>query len=155
MNDLLLSSSAGSALGHLVIRVGTERFALPLDTVETALDAPDVTEVPGLSSRWRGLLVWQGRRLPVACPGEALGVAPRWPYAAVLVLTGTPVLAVGVDDVEDVVHLPVGAARPVAGVRDPHQVLVGVVRHGGALVSVIDVPALAGACGQPQGATFA
>ncbi|HEX5830078.1 MAG TPA: hypothetical protein VFY16_03790, partial [Gemmatimonadaceae bacterium] len=93
--------------------------------------------------------------LPVACPGEVLGVAPRWPYAAVLVLTGTSELAVGVDDVEDVVHLPAGAARPLTGVRDPHQVLVGVVRHAGALVSVIDVPALAGACGQSQGATFA
>ena len=140
-------SPAGAlATGYLVVRVAYERFALPLAGVEEAVDSPEVRAVAGLPPAHRGVLNWRSQQIPVVSPVAALGHEPTWPVAAVLVLAGRDPIALAVDDVEDVVHLSPDSVRSLAGVRDPHDVLAGVARHGGSLISLLDVPALVALC---------
>lgn len=145
------SSDDALATGYVVVRVAYERFALPLAGVEEAVDSPEVRALAGLPAAHRGVLHWRGRQIPVVSPVAALGHEPTWPVAAVLVLAGREPIALGVDDVEDVVHLSPDRVRPLAGVRDPHEVLAGVARHGGALISLLDIPTLAALCAAPGG----
>ena len=140
------SPADAPSTGYLVVRVAYERFALPLAGVEEAVDSPEVRTVAGLPPAHRGVLHWRSQQIPVVSPVAALGHEPTWPVAAVLVLAGRDPIALGVDDVEDVVHLSPDSVRSLAGVRDPHDVLAGVARHGGSLISLLDVPALAALC---------
>ncbi len=132
----------------LRFRVGPERFALRLADVEEAVEAPVLHPLPDLPRHVLGVLAMRGRLVPVHAPAHVLGVGIG-SLGVALVLSGDPPLALAVDDVEDVFTIEPRVLRDAPGVDDPDGVLVGVTRHNGKLVGVLDAPALALACLAP------
>jgi chemotaxis signal transduction protein len=132
----------------LRFRVGPERFALRLADVEEAVEAPVLHPLPDLPRHVLGVCALRGQLVPVHAPAHVLGVPVGSPGVA-LVLAGAPALALAADDVEDAFTITPDALRDAPGTEDPDGVLLGVTRHAGKLVAVLDAPALAAACLAP------
>ena len=124
----------------LVVRAGAERYAFDLAGVEEVVDLGEPGAVPGRLLAFRGVIRWRERHLSVLHLGALLGgsapPASRGDTAVVLRLRGQPV-ALEVDAVEDVVEP--GAAGTAAGAA----AAAGVWQVGGALVTMLDLDALA------------
>lgn len=131
-----------SAAGFLVVRAGAERYGVDLASVEEVMDLGAPAAVPGRLPAFRGVVRWRSRHVAVLHLGALVeGGAPpagRGDTALVVRLGGVPV-ALEVDEVVDVVEgggASVGAS-PTAGAS-------GVWAVGGALVTMLDLAALAG-----------
>ena len=129
------------AAGLLVVRSGAERYAFDLAAVEEVVDLGEPGAVPGRLPAFRGVIRWRERHLSVLHLGALLGgtavPASRGDTAVVLRLGGQPV-ALEVDAVEDVVEP--GTAGTAAGAA---VAAAGVWQVGGALVTMLDLEALA------------
>ncbi len=135
---------------HLLVRVGAERFAIPLAAVEEAVEEPEVVELPGAPSRCPGVLRWRGRRMPVHDASPVFGIdASRPPRVALVIAAGEPV-AVVVDELLDVVAIAPGLIRAWVCRDDPHRVISGVAMIDGALVAIVRPESVAVACGGPD-----
>ena len=134
-------------LDLLLFRIGRERFAADLRTVEEAVDLSDVQLVPGAANAVRGIFSLRGVLVPLFSPLAVLGVAPMDATTAIVLRDVAGRVALVVDDVDDVMAVAPSDVRPlpVADVRDA-AVLRGVVRHGADLVAVIDLEAVVAAC---------
>lgn len=98
----------------LVVRVGSERFALPLADVVEALDAPEVGAVPLAPPGVVGQCAHRGRLLPVVDLGALVGVQRGGGAGALLVLALDRERAgLLVDDVLDAVVAHPSMRRPV------------------------------------------
>lgn len=128
---------------YLVVRVGGERFALPLHSVAEALDPPVVVEAAGVSGQRLLFVHWRGRRLPLVGARAPFGVDAVSAGAVALVLAD-PVqpLAVTVDELCDVRELPPSALRPFVGRHDVHRVVRSVALDGDTLIAVVAIEAL-------------
>ncbi|MHB1224545.1 MAG: chemotaxis protein CheW [Gemmatimonadaceae bacterium] len=143
--------AAGEAAGpaetrrhlHLVVRVGEERFALPLDSVAEGVESPVLLTVAGMTGQWLGLMEWRGRRIPLGAAGAAFGRDAAMPCVAALILDdATQPLALAVDELCDARALPPSAVRPFAGRRDPPSVVRAVAWDDDGLVAVVSTPAV-------------
>jgi purine-binding chemotaxis protein CheW len=129
----------------LLFTVGGERFGIDLAAVEEAIDLPSVHHVPEMPSAMLGVITVRGSLTSVYSPRPALGVSPAGAECALIFRRPRSRLALVIDDVDDarvvdLVHLreaPTGAA---AGV------VLGVVRQGDVLCSLIDADAVLAAC---------
>lgn len=128
--------------GFLVVGAGGERYGVDLASVEEVVDLAAPAAVPARLPALRGVAQWRGRHLSVLHLGALMagGAAPpeRGDTALVVRLGGVPV-ALEVDAVLEVVEqggASVGAS-PTAGAS-------GVWAVGGALVTMLDLEALAG-----------
>jgi len=129
------------AAGFLVVRAGAERYAFDLAGVEEVVDLGEPGAVPGRLPAFRGVIRWRERHLSVLHLGALLGgtaaPASRGDTAVVLRLGGQPV-ALEVDAVEDVVEPGTAGTAARATVA-----AAGVWQVGGALVTMLDLEALA------------
>ncbi|HEU4989062.1 MAG TPA: chemotaxis protein CheW [Gemmatimonadaceae bacterium] len=130
---------------YLVFRVGRERFAVPLDTVDEAIDLDEVQRIPEMRGAMLGVLTRRGASVPVYAPAGPLGVAADTHRAALIFQRPRGALALAVDDVDDVVELTPEAIRR-APLDFGDGVLVGVARRGPDFVGVLDAGALIAAC---------
>ncbi len=130
---------------YLVFRVGQELFALPLDAVDEAIDIDHVQPIPETSATMLGVLSLRGALVPVYAPSAALGVAAETRAAALVFATPRGLVALAVDDVDDVMPIPLAALQR-APVDFGDGVLVGVARRDGDLIGVLDATALLAAC---------
>ena len=145
----LLLRDALAERGHaelLRFRIGSERFALRLAEVEEAVESPELHPLPEMRRDLLGVCALRGRLVPVYAATQPLGVRLDTPGIALVLAGLVRPIAIAVDDVEDVFTLTAAALRPAPGTEDPDGVLVGVTRHNGRLVSVLDGAALAAAC---------
>jgi chemotaxis signal transduction protein len=130
-----------SAAGFLVVRSGGERLGVALASVAEVVDLGLPAQVPARLSAFRGVVRWRGRHVSVLHLGALLtGGAPpeaRGDTALVVDLAGTPV-ALEVDAVDDVVE-DGGASIGESPAADSS----GVWQVGGALVTMLDLEALA------------
>ena len=130
---------------HLVFRVGSEFFALPLDDVEETFDVEQVQRIPQMSAAMLGVLTLRGATVPLYAPGVPLGVAAGVPRSALVFVTDRGRVALAVDDVDDVLVISTDdIRRPPLDFGDG--VLVGVTRRGADLIGVLAAPALLAAC---------
>lgn len=139
----------GDEVALLVFRVAGERFAVPARAVEVALDAPTLQLPPDGLADLVGALSYRGAVLSVAHPERALGVAldtPERPVVLVVRAAESSLVALAVDDVEDVIDLSDTMVTPVPVVGEPHAIFLGLFRHRGALVVLVDPDALHLAC---------
>jgi len=135
----------------LLFRVGTERFATALAASEEALELAEhpVHPVPGRAPARLGVVAVRGTLLPIYTPRAALGLEPSTtlPEMGLVYSAAGSRVALAVDDVEDVFVADLGELCDAPGAaRGAMGVVLGVVRHGGALVGVVDAEALLGAC---------
>lgn len=130
----------------LVFRVGTERFGVDLSAVEEAVDLPVVQFVPEMPPAMLGVSTVRGGLTAVYSPHAALGLPRTKPASALIFRRGRWRLAIVVDDVDDVTTID------LADLRDSHEfdvgdgLVLGVARHLGALLALLDADALLAAC---------
>ena len=103
-------------LRAIVLRVGQERYALPIDSVHEVTKLASVAVVPGAGNSAVGIINWHGELV------MAYGLAPLIGIDAdenatgrkvVVLRGGEPGLALVVDSVEHVVEIDVVALQPV------------------------------------------
>ena len=135
-----------SAAGFLVVRSGAEHLGIAMASVEAVVDLGVPAQVPARLPAFRGVVRWRGRHVSVLHLGVLVaGGAPpeaRGDTALVVVLGGTPV-ALEVDAVDEVVE---DGGASVSGA--PAVGAAGVWQVGGALVTMLDLGALAQRLGE-------
>ena len=128
---------------HVRLRLGRERYAVPVDHVLEVAELGVLSAVPGAGAAVLGVRNLQGQVLPVfdlarvlAIPGDA-----STPYVVVAQHAGR-LAGLAVDQVTDVDAL----ASASEETEEAH--LSGAVLEDGQLVGIIDVPRLFGALAQ-------
>ncbi|MHB1311098.1 MAG: chemotaxis protein CheW [Gemmatimonadaceae bacterium] len=128
---------------HLLTRVGTERFAFPLEQVVEALDAPGLHDLPRRPAGMLGTLRHRGRTLPVWDAESTFGVGRDGGLGTALVFQdGARGVALLVDDAEDILQIDDGAVRDAPAGADGGGLLSGVYQNQGTLVNVVRVNVL-------------
>jgi chemotaxis signal transduction protein len=122
---------------HVRLRVGRETYAMPIENVLEVSKLGELTPVPGASSHVLGVCNFHGQVLPVFDLGRVFGI-PRDPRAPRLLVTenGGRLAGFAVDEVSDVAAL--AGAREEAEAKQ----LAYATLEQGALVGVVDMPAL-------------
>ncbi len=128
----------------LLVRVGSERFALPLADVLEVVDAPTIEEVPLLPSGVSGQSVQRGRLMPVLDFGPLVGVSRAGGEGVLLVLAAeSERVGLLVDDVVDVASAPASAVRPVPATGSASVAMLrGVLALEGGLAGLVDADVL-------------
>jgi purine-binding chemotaxis protein CheW len=120
---------------HVHLRVGEERYALPVADVRSIVDMEGLAPVLGTPSSVLGLRALDGALLPVFDLATVLGVERGSPSRIVVVDGG---VGLAVDEVLDVAELgPLDEASASGRLH-------GTVLLDGALVGVIDLAAVLG-----------
>lgn len=146
MSESMSVAVSQDVLPLLLFRVAGECFALDLPSVEEAVELPALHGVPTRERHLLGLVDWRGRLLPVYSARRALGVESGCESVALVVHDGVRHVGLAVDDVDDVLELASAAVRPVPVRGAPEPMLRGLVRHGDALVAVVEAAALVEQC---------
>lgn len=126
---------------HVVFRVGTGRYALPLSAVREVVVTPElVTRIPRTGPAVTGVINLRGRVVTVVDLRLLLGLPePTAPAPKVLVLDrGRRDLGLGVSEVEGIEHLD----RAVGGGTTTTGLVRGVARLGEVEVGMLDVDEL-------------
>jgi len=127
--------------GFLLVRTGSRRVGLELAHVIEVVRIGQVHPVPTLEPAVRGVVAVQGKIVPLLHLGSLIEAAPCPSEAgnlAVMVSVDGRRVCLEIDDAEVVVRepalpVPPGATLPWA---------IGVARHSGGLVPLLDLPAL-------------
>ena len=135
----------------LMFRLGDERFAVELLAVEEVIDLPVIHHVPEMPPAMLGVVTVRGFLTPVYSPHTALGVPLAMKQAVLIFRRGRSRVGILIDDVEDAVSLDLGELRSAPSEHEIDNVVLGVVRHAGVLVAIVDADALIAAC---QAAAF-
>lgn len=118
------------------LRIGAERYALPVDRVEEIMRLSTTTPLPGGPRALLGLVTLHGRVVPVFDLGKQMECAgERVPTRVAVVSDGAMRAGFAVDEVRGVGPLP-----PPAPADSP--LLSGTVIAEGRLVGVLDVSLL-------------
>jgi purine-binding chemotaxis protein CheW len=124
---------------HVHLRVGAERYALPVADVRSIVDMEGLTPVLGMPPAVVGLRPLDGALLPVFALATLLGVGGGEPARIVVVESaGASDVGLAVDEVLDVAPLPALDAPPAAGA------LHGTTLLDGVLVGAIDLAVVLG-----------
>ena len=129
----------------LVFSVGGERFGIELAAVEEALDLPPVHHVPEMPPAMQGVMTVRESLTSVYSPRQALGLAHATGACALIFRRRRSRLALIIDDVDDARSIDLAQLRDAPNATNG-AVVLGVVRHGDALLSLVDAEALLAAC---------
>lgn len=143
----------------LVFRIGAERFAAPLAAVEEAVDFDGATvqAIPGDNPALHGVFPLRGALVPLYGAERILGVSAAGTdgatgATALLVRVGdTGRAAIAVDDVEDLLTVPVEEVQAAARAGDAEVVVRGVLQREGNIIAIVDLHALVTACRASDG----
>ncbi|HEY4218378.1 MAG TPA: chemotaxis protein CheW [Gemmatimonadaceae bacterium] len=141
----------------LVFRVGAERFALPLESVDGVVDAPAVQRVPDSGVALLGITMLRDAVVRVYDPRPILNVggAANGGGALLIFLRDDRRVGLAVDDVFDALTIEEAELRPAPGLAAADEVVLGVVRRGSDLTTVLDVETLLGMAAAGTGAAGA
>lgn len=146
----LLALGAGQ-VDLLVFRLGHERFAIEIAAVEEAVELDGMRAVPDAATTLLGVTDLRGRLLPVFTPARTLRAPLAGAAPVILVMReGDRRVALAVDDVEDVLVLEPHALRDPSLPDAGDDLVFGVVRVEGDLVTVLDAAALVASCIAPS-----
>jgi len=122
---------------HVVVRVGGESYALPVENVLEVAPLGRIAAVPGSPASVLGVRNLRGQILPVFDLASVLGLHAGEARARVLVAECDNRRAgFAVDEVHDV------EALPAAEEETRSRLLAGAALTDGELVGIVDVPAL-------------
>lgn len=126
----------------LVVRVGAEQVALPLDAVRELVDAPSIVPVPLAPRALRGHCALRGQHLPVLDLGALLGIAREGREVPMVLVAADGGFALGVDDALDVWEPDAAQLRPLPQGRDGRRLLQGVLHRDADVAGLVDRTAL-------------
>ena len=124
------------------MRIGAERFGVPLDAIDELLEEPRVRAVPGSPEHLLGLITMGNATLPLYSPSMLLGAAPHGEHVALVMHGGGIRMAIAVDDADDVITIAL--AQVIDAPRTGHfdDVVLGVAWNEGELLTLIDPRAI-------------
>lgn len=131
----------------LVVRIGPERFALPLESVDELVEAPLIRPVPGSPDSLLGLFTIGESMLPLYSPAAILGAAGRGEPVALVMRGGQARIALAVDDAEDVISIALADVRDAPRTGRHDDVVLGVVWRDGELLTLLDARAVVSSYG--------
>lgn len=129
----------------LVFIVGNEHFGIELAEVEEAIDLPPVHHVPEMPPAMQGVMSVRDSLTSVYSPRQPLGLAHAVGACALIFRRRRSRLALIIDDVDDARSIDLAQLRDAPSATKGGVVL-GVVRHGDSLLSLVDAEALLAAC---------
>lgn len=137
----------------LIVRIGRERFGMPLEAVDELVESPAVRDVPGAAAPLRGIFPHGESLLPLYDPSAWLGIEPGDAPVALVMRGGQRRIALAVDDADDVVRVDLAELRDAPRADRYDDLVVGVVWRGAELLTVVDARALVASCGSifPEG----
>jgi chemotaxis signal transduction protein len=126
----------------LVVRIGRERFAVPLESVDELVESPLLREVPGAPADLLGLFSLGTALLPLYSPAAILGAEPVGEQVALVMRGGRARVALAVDDADDVIRVSLADVidAPRTGRRD--DVVLGVLWNDDELLTLLDARAV-------------
>jgi purine-binding chemotaxis protein CheW len=126
----------------LLVRIGTERFAVPLDAIDELVEAPRIRKVPGAPEHLVGLFTLGAATLPLYSPSMLLGMEAHGEQVALVMHGGGIRMAIAVDDADDV--LTIALADVLDAPRTGHfdDVVLGVAWKDGELLTLLDPRAI-------------
>lgn len=129
----------------LVFIVAGERFGLDLAAVEEVIDLPPIKHVPEMPPAMLGVITVRGALTSTYTPRQALGLDCHDGACALIFHRRRSRMALVIDDVDDAVPVDLATLREAPGALHAGVVL-GVARHGAALLTLLDAEALLAAC---------
>jgi purine-binding chemotaxis protein CheW len=129
----------------LLFRVANEMFALELVESEEALDLPALNPLPEAGASMLGVFSIRDTLVSAYSAGVVLGLGASSPGTALVLRGRERKLALAVDDVEDVATIVLDELRDPP-VVEADGLLLGVFRHNGHLVALLDADTLLAAC---------
>jgi purine-binding chemotaxis protein CheW len=126
----------------LVVRIGGERFAVPLEAIDELVEQPRLRAVPGAPSGLLGLFTLGTALLPLYSPRAVLGVSPETEPAALVMRGGRSRVAIAVDDADDVIRVSLGDVIEAPRTGHHDDVVPGVIWHDGDLLTLLDARAV-------------
>lgn len=136
--------SAESDLQVVVFRVGSEEFAVSIDSVREIIPMTDITVIPRAPTFVRGVIDLRGTVIPVIDLRERFSLGPASESdekrITVVDMAGQTVGCM-VDDVDEVLTLPAGSIQPPppAAVAIDSDYLLGVARYDDRLLILLDL----------------
>jgi chemotaxis signal transduction protein len=127
--------------GHqdlLVVRIGGERFGVPLEAIDELVEAPRLRTVPGAPEGLLGLFTLGSVLLPLYSPIDILGVAPDGDPAALVMRGGRTRVALAVDDADDVIRIALTDVLDAPRTGHHDDVVPGVIWRDGELLTLLD-----------------
>lgn len=135
----------------LVFRLGAERFAVDLQSVDETVEEPRVQVLPESGWTLRGVFSHGGHLLPLYDAARVLGVPdPARALGAALVMrAGGRRIGLAVADVEDVLSVEFTQMREVPEGAWADDILLGLLVRDRQVIAVLDARALVTACQTP------
>jgi purine-binding chemotaxis protein CheW len=126
----------------LVVLVGRERFAIPVESVDELVESPNLRKVPGAPENLLGLFTLGDALLPLYSPAAILGAEPTGGQVALVMRSSRARVAIAVDDADDVISVSLSDVldAPRTGRRD--DIVLGVIRSGSDLLTLLDARAV-------------
>jgi purine-binding chemotaxis protein CheW len=129
----------------VVFTLENQRYALPVDRVQEIQQIVEPTLLPDASASLLGLVDLRGRVLPLLDLRRLLRM-PGAPYdlqtPMVIARTGEQLVAMVVDEVDDVIDVPAGCVQRPSGMYELADRMLGVCRLGEGLVFILDMETL-------------
>ncbi len=129
----------------VVFTMESQRYGLPIDVVQEIQQIVALSELPDASAAVAGVINLRGQVVPAVDLRRLVGV-PEKEYdlqtPMIFCRTGQGLVALIVDQVEDVMDVPPGALQAPSSVYALAERLLGVARFDEMLVFVFDIEAL-------------
>ena len=126
----------------LVVRIGTERFAVPLESVDELVEAPQLRTVPVAPEALLGLFTLGEAMLPLYSPASILGAEPIGEQVALVMRGGRARVALAVDDADDVISVSLTNVLDAPRTGRHDDVVLGVIWHETELLTLLDARAV-------------
>ena len=126
----------------LVFRVGNERFAVELAAVHEVIEAPTLQPVPDAPPSLLGITILRGALVAIHDLRPLLRAGGGTFGGALLFERDGRTIGLAIDDVYDALLVEQQELRPAPGMDGSDALLLGLVRRGSDLITVLDVDAL-------------
>lgn len=126
----------------LVVRIGEERFAVPLEAVDELVESPRLRSVHGAPPALLGLFTLGDMLLPLYSPASVLGATPAGEDVALVMRGGRARVALAVDDADDVISVQLSDVLEAPRTGHQDDVVLGVIRRDGELLTLLDARAV-------------
>lgn len=126
----------------LVVRIGSERFAVPLESVDELVESPRLRSVPGAPENLLGLFTLGDALLPLYSPAAILGAESRGEQVALVMRGGASRIALAVDDADDVINVSLSEVLDAPRTGRHDDIVLGVIWSDGDLLTLLDARAV-------------
>lgn len=125
-----------------MVRIGDERFAVPLESVDELVESPSLRAVPGAPENLLGLFTLGEALLPLYSPAAILGTEAAGDQVALVMRGGRSRVALAVDDADDVISVSLADVLDAPRTGRHDDVVLGVIWHGRELLTLLDARAV-------------